>query len=41
MFAKRHAVTSLPFLLVIEDGEVAFSGKLPADADGVIGRALD
>lgn len=40
-FAKRHAVTSLPFLLVIEDGKAVFSGKLPADADGAIGRALE
>ncbi len=40
VFAKRHAVTSLPFLLVLSTGEAAFAGKLPADADAVIERAL-
>lgn len=40
VFAKRHAVTSLPFLLVFRKGETAFAGKLPADADAVIGEAL-
>jgi thiol-disulfide isomerase/thioredoxin len=39
-FAKRHAVTSLPFLLVFESGETAFAGKLPADVDTVLGRVL-
>ena len=41
VFAKRYAVTSLPFLLVLDDGETAFAGRLPADPDTVIGRALD
>lgn len=40
VFAKRYAVTSLPFLLVLTDGQTAFAGRLPADADAVIGRAL-
>lgn len=39
-FAKRHSVTSLPFLLVVDGGETAFAGKLPADVDAVIERAL-
>ncbi len=39
-FAKRFAVTSLPFLLVLRDGEPAFAGKLPADPGPVIERAL-
>lgn len=41
VFAKRHGVSSLPFLLVIEDGETSFSGKLPSDADAVLERELD
>lgn len=39
-FARRYAVTSLPFLLVLDDGKVAYSGRLPADPDPVIDRAL-
>ena len=30
-FAKRYEVTSLPFLLVLGDGETTFAGKLPAE----------
>jgi thiol-disulfide isomerase/thioredoxin len=41
VFAKRHGVSSLPFLLVIENGETSFSGKLPTDADAVLERELD
>lgn len=41
VFAKRYAVTSLPFLLVLANGETAFAGRLPADPDPVIRRALD
>lgn len=41
VFAKRYAVTSLPFLLVLEDGKTGFAGKLPVDADAVIRRALE
>lgn len=39
-FAKRHAVTSLPFLLVLSEGETAFAGRLSADPDTTIERAL-
>lgn len=39
-FAKRYAVTALPFLLVVSDGETAFAGRLPADPDAAIARAL-
>ena len=39
-FAKRHAVTTLPGLLIYRDGEVGYSGKLPNDADTLIGRIL-
>jgi thiol-disulfide isomerase/thioredoxin len=40
-FSKKHAVTSLPGLLVFRDGRVVFRGKLPADPDPVIGRAFE
>ncbi len=40
VFAKRYAVTSLPFLVVLKDGKTGFAGKLPADVDTVIRRAL-
>ncbi len=40
VFAKRYAVTSLPFLLVLGDGETEFAGKLPSDPDAVIERAI-
>lgn len=40
VFAKRYAVTSLPFLLVVSDGETAFAGKFPLDPDVAIRRAL-
>ncbi len=39
-FSKKHAVTTLPSLLVFDDGKVVFRGKLPADPDPVIERAL-
>lgn len=39
-FAKKNAVTTLPGLLVVKDGTVAFRGKLPDDADTTIGNAL-
>jgi len=39
-FAKRHAVTTLPGLLIYKDGQVAYRGKLPKDADALIGRIL-
>ncbi len=39
-FAKKHAVTTLPSLLIFEDGEASFRGKLPVNPDPVIERAL-
>ena len=35
-FAKRYAVTHLPGLLVIQNDDVAFRGKLPDDPDRVL-----
>jgi thiol-disulfide isomerase/thioredoxin len=39
-FSKKHAVTTLPGLLVFVDGRVAYSGKLPDDADRVLAEVL-
>ncbi len=39
-FAKKHAVTTLPSLLIFEDGEATFRGKLPVNPDPVIERTL-
>lgn len=39
-FSKKHAVATLPSLLVFADGKTAFRGKLPADPDPIIERAL-
>jgi len=39
-FAKKNAVTTLPGLLIVKDGAVAFRGKLPDDVDTTIGNAL-
>ena len=39
-FSKKHAVTTLPGLLVIQDGNVAYRGKLPDDANRVLSEIL-
>ena len=39
-FSKRHAVTTLPMLLIFRDGELAFRGKLGASPNPVIERML-
>lgn len=39
-FSKRHAVATLPALVVLRDGQVDFRGKLPVDPDAVIERVL-
>lgn len=39
-FSKRHAVTHLPGLLVFDEGERVFNGRLPTDANAVIERSL-
>lgn len=36
-FSKKYAVTTLPSLLVLQDGQVAFRGPLPDDPDRVLG----
>lgn len=39
-YSKKHAVTTLPGLVIYKDGKVAYHGKLPNDADVLIGRIL-
>lgn len=39
-FARDHRVTTLPGLVVYRDGAVAYQGKLPDDADGLLGDLL-
>lgn len=39
-FSKKFGVATLPGLLVVKDGQVAYRGKLPDDPDGVIAGLL-
>jgi thiol-disulfide isomerase/thioredoxin len=39
-FSKKYNVATLPGLLVVHDGQVAYRGKLPEDADRVIADLL-
>lgn len=39
-FSKKYNVATLPGLLVVKDGQVAYRGKLPEDADRVIADLL-
>ncbi len=39
-FSKALAVTSLPGLVVVRDGDVRYQGRLPADADATVAEAL-
>jgi thiol-disulfide isomerase/thioredoxin len=39
-FSKKYAVATLPGLLILKDGQVAFRGKLPDDPDRVIAEIL-
>lgn len=40
VFAKKHAVTSLPGLLVFQGGRVAYRGPLPDDPASVLNEIL-
>lgn len=40
-FAKKHAVTTLPGLLVFQGGRVAYRGRLPDDPDDVLADLLE
>ncbi len=39
-FSKKHAVTTLPGLLIFKNGKLTFSGKLPSDPTALIKRSL-
>lgn len=39
-FSKKHAVTTLPGLLVIQDGNDAFRGRLPDDPASILNEIL-
>lgn len=39
-FSKQYTVATLPGLLILKNGQVAFRGKLPDDPDSVIAGAL-
>lgn len=39
-FSKKHAVTTLPGLLVIRDGSVAYRGRLPDDPASILDETL-
>lgn len=39
-FSKRYAVTHLPGLLVFQDGQTRFSGRLSRDPDTIISQSL-
>lgn len=39
-FAKAFGVTNLPGLLVLRDGQVAYSGKIPPDLDKVLSEQV-
>jgi thiol-disulfide isomerase/thioredoxin len=39
-FSRKYNVATLPGLLVVKDGQVAYRGKLPEDADRVIADLL-
>jgi thiol-disulfide isomerase/thioredoxin len=40
VFSRKYNVATLPGLLVVKDGQVAFHGKLPDDAERVIAELL-
>ena len=39
-FARKHAVATLPGLLIIRDGQTVYKGRLPDDPDRVIADSL-
>lgn len=39
-FSKKHAVTTLPGLIVFKDGQVAYRGRLPDNPDQVLAEIL-
>ncbi len=39
-FSRRFSIATLPGLLVLKDGQVAYRGKLPEDPDAVIAELM-
>ncbi len=39
-FSKKHLITTLPSLLVYRDGDRVHRGRLPAEADAILGKIL-
>ncbi len=39
-FSRKYSIATLPGLLVLKDGQVAYRGKLPEDPDGVIAELV-
>jgi len=39
-FSKKHSVTTLPSMLIYEQGRIAFQGRLPEDPSRVIAQAV-
>ena len=40
VFSRKYNVATLPGLLVVKDGQVAYRGKLPDDADRILAELL-
>jgi len=40
MFSKKHAITSLPGLLIVDNGRVAYKGKLPLNPDSLLSQTF-
>lgn len=41
VFSKRHAITSLPGLVVLRDGRSVYAGKLPDDVEALLSSLLN
>jgi thiol-disulfide isomerase/thioredoxin len=39
-FSKKYGIATLPGLLVVKDGQVVYSGKLPDDPDPLLAKLL-
>lgn len=41
VFSKRHAITSLPGLVVLREGRSVYAGKLPDDVEALLSSLLN